>query len=841
MNSTPKRILIVEDEPAHAEAIRRALETADPEGLDVRVVGTLREYHECVAADRPDIALMDLNLPDGRAVEVLTSPPEAGPFPVLIMASDGNEQIAVEALKSGALDYVVKTPESFTTMARTLTSALREWELIHDRRWAEEVRNATLGLLHICYKSNRLRELMQDLAFYFQELTGCEAIGVRLRQGEDFPYYETRGFSKEFVLAESRLCAYDQAGEMIRDKAGDPAYECMCGNIICGRFDPARSFFSQHGSFWSNNTTRLLATTTDADRQAKTRNRCNGEGYESVALIPLRLHNETFGLFQFNDRRTGRFSPEKIALLEELVDYVTIALAKLIADEALLETGQRLQLATAAGHLGIWDLDLKNNVLFWDDRMFEIYGVDRNAFSGCFEIWEKCWHPDDRAMILEERRAALSGEKTYDLEFRIVCPGGFVKWIKTNATVIRDAEDRPIRMIGLNQDITDRKRIEEQLRQTQKMEAIGTLAGGIAHDFNNILGSVFGYAEMALLDAKAGQANQEFLEEILKAARRAKDLVAQILILSRQSKQEKTIFEIHLVIKEALKLLRASLPSNILIKQNISAQKSTILGDPSQIHQVLLNLCVNAAHAMEENGGTLSIGLSDFILDAESSIRYVDLRPGSYLKLSVSDTGQGIGQNILDRIFEPFFTTKKAGKGTGMGLAIVHGIVKSHGGDISVASEPGRGTVFNILLPLTEEHVEQVARTDGVMPGGSERILFVDDEPGLVEAGQKLLGRLGYKVTGKTGSVEALETFLEHPENFDLVITDMTMPNMTGKGLGREMMRVRPEIPIILCTGFSEIMNEEKAAETGFKGFLMKPLDFTELAGLIRKVLGATG
>ncbi|MBF0477421.1 MAG: PAS domain-containing protein, partial [Deltaproteobacteria bacterium] len=624
-------------------------------------------------------------------------------------------------------------------------------------------------------------------------------------------------------------------------KAGYPAYECMCGNIICGRFDPAKPFFSKHGSFWSNNTTRLLASTTEADRQAKTRNRCNGEGYESVALIPLRLQDETFGLFQFNDRGIGRFSPEKIALLEELVDYVAIALAKLMAEEALLEAGQRLRLATTAGHLGIWDLDLKNNVLFWDDRMFEIYGVAREAFPVCSEVWETCLHPDDRAMVQDERRAALGGEKTYDFDFRIIRPDGSVRYIKTNGMVIRDAEGRPIRMIGLNQDITDRKHIEERLRQTQKMEAIGTLSGGIAHDFNNILGSVFGYAEMALSDAESGLANPGFIEEILKAAQRAKDLVKQILILSRKSSQEKKIFEVQEIINEVLKLLRASLPSNIIFKQSISAERSTILGDPSQIHQVLLNLCVNGAHAMQENGGTLSIGLSDFILDADSSPKYLDLAPGSYLNLSVGDTGHGIEPNILDRIFEPFFTTKEKGKGTGMGLAIVHGIVKNHGGDISVAGGPGLGAVFNILLPLSDKQMEQVDSDGEVIPGGTERILFVDDEPGLVEIGQKQLNRLGYKVTGKTSSVEALEAFLEHPENFDLVITDMTMPNMTGKKLGREIMRVHPEIPIILCTGFSEIMNEEEAEQTGFKGFMMKPLDVGEMAGLIRKVLRANG
>ncbi|MBF0552545.1 MAG: response regulator, partial [Deltaproteobacteria bacterium] len=365
----------------------------------------------------------------------------------------------------------------------------------------------------------------------------------------------------------------------------------------------------------------------------------------------------------------------------------------------------------------------------------------------------------------------------------------------------------------------------------------GTLAGGIAHDFNNILGSIFGYTQLALDDAKAGIANPEFLEATYIAAKRARDLVRQILILSRQSKPEKKPTDLSLIIDEGTKLLRASLPADILIQTEISAEEAIVLGDPAQLHQVLINLGANAAHAMAESGGTLFISLIDFYLDPDSATGYIDLTPGHYVKLTVSDSGGGIDPGIIDRIFDPFFTTKDIGKGTGMGLAIVHGIIKSHGGAISVYSLPGRGSTFNILLPAVSSKPESTNDVEETIPPGTESVLLVDDEPGLADTCKRMLERLGYKVTAETSGVAALGAFMAHPDAFDLLITDMAMPHMTGDKLAREIMRQRPDIPVILCTGFSEAIDEEKARAMGCSGFLMKPIDITRLAKLIRQVL----
>ncbi|MBF0549214.1 MAG: response regulator, partial [Deltaproteobacteria bacterium] len=403
---------------------------------------------------------------------------------------------------------------------------------------------------------------------------------------------------------------------------------------------------------------------------------------------------------------------------------------------------------------------------------------------------------------------------------------------------IRDPEGKITNFVSINRDVTMQARLENQLRQAQKMEAIGTLAGGVAHDFNNILGSIFGYTQLALDDAKSGIVNVEFLEEIFKAAKRAKNLVQQILVLSRQTKYEKKPIELAPIIYESMKLMRASLPANIEINQEILAEKTTILGDSTQIHQVLMNLCTNAAHAMQENGGTLNIRLADVYLDARDAVKYIGMSPGPHLRLTVSDTGHGMDRRTRDRIFDPFFTTKEMGKGTGMGLAIVHGIIKNHGGAITVYSEPGQGTTFNILLPRMNSQSELTIDQSETIPTGSETVLLVDDELGLLEAGKMMLTRLGYNVTAKTSSLTALETFAAHPEDFDLLITDMTMPGMTGDKLAREILGIRPDLPIILCTGFSEAISEEKAEQTGIKGFIMKPIDLNSLARLIRKVLG---
>ena len=369
------------------------------------------------------------------------------------------------------------------------------------------------------------------------------------------------------------------------------------------------------------------------------------------------------------------------------------------------------------------------------------------------------------------------------------------------------------------------------------MEAIGTLAGGIAHDFNNILTPLFGYADLAMQYIPEENPARAMLQEVLKASLRAKELVKQILDFSRKSSQARCPVQIHLLIKETLKLLRASIPTTIEIKQDIPANCGYITADPTEIHQLIMNLCTNAAQAMEETGGVLEVRLECVALQQEDLRGEPRLKPGPYILLSVSDTGVGIPLGVRDKIFDPYFTTKADGKGSGMGLAMVHRIVKENCGLIRVHSQPGHGATFQIFLPQTAATVSADLIINDTVPKGTGHILFVDDEEAITRMAQNMFEILGYEVTTRTDSSQALELFRSQPDRFDLVITDQTMPVLTGEQLARELLRIRPDIPIILCTGYSPQMDEIQAKSLGISAFVMKPFNKKELAQTIKELL----
>ncbi|KJR99298.1 MAG: hypothetical protein VR65_17375 [Desulfobulbaceae bacterium BRH_c16a] len=411
---------------------------------------------------------------------------------------------------------------------------------------------------------------------------------------------------------------------------------------------------------------------------------------------------------------------------------------------------------------------------------------------------------------------------------------------------IQDKSATDGQSVAFLRDITERinaerekKNLQLQLQHAQKLEAIGTLAGGIAHDFNNILGAILGYAEMARDDCPAESMLEHDIDQVIQAANRAKDLVKQILAFSRQAKTEIIPLQPGIMVTETLNLLRSSLPATIAIAQDIDRDAGPILADPTQIHQILMNLCTNSFHAMEDMGGTLFVSVKSVAFLREDLVNVPDIQPGPFVQLTIKDTGSGFPPEIRDRIFDPYFTTKEAGKGTGMGLAIVHGIVKSYGGFITCDSQLGQGTIFRINLPIAEEQDLPDVQPLEPIQLGTERILFIDDEEFLIDMSRNMLERLGYKVTVRTSSLEALHTFRNQPEMFDLVITDQTMPGMTGIDLARRMMQIRPKVPIILCTGYSPLISEEKAKAMGIKGFALKPLSKSSISAIIREVLDA--
>jgi PAS domain S-box-containing protein len=573
---------------------------------------------------------------------------------------------------------------------------------------------------------------------------------------------------------------------------------------------------------------------------------CDAQSSLAMAIYPKIGKPWLWGISQCSHNREWTIAEQR--LFKAFGNRISDALSTLLLFRNLRQSEAGLKKAQQLAHVGSWEWHVADNRFKMSAETRRIFGIGEvDGRETPRQLLKKIVHPDDRKALARAVEAVAQGQPGDIMNYRIVRPDGSIRWIVAMPpeVVHFGRKGRPEVIIGTVQDITirkqmeeDKKRLENQLKGAQRVEAIGTLAGGIAHDFNNILAPIIGYTEISMSQLPEDSELRGNLSKVLQASNRAKDLVQQILTFSRQREKEAKPIKCQTIITEALKLLRASIPSTIEIHQRIDPDCGYVMGDATQIHQIIMNLCTNAYHAMEANGGRLWIELAEVHLDERNRNPKVTLLPGCYARLTVSDTGHGMDAAVMARVFDPYFTTKDKNKGTGLGLAVIHGIVKSHGGEITVSSIVGEGATFQVFLPITESvFPEEEVRLAVGNVSGNESILFVDDEELIAEMGRELLERLGYRVTVRTSSIEALRLYQSNPTKFDLVITDMTMPNMTGEELAQELMRQDPELPVLLCSGFSHRMSPERAQALGIKGYLMKPFVINSLAQTVRNVL----
>ena len=820
---TPSRILIIDDEKAIRDSFGAHLEDC---GYDILAAENGRVGLARFNDETPDLVIVDLRMPEVDGIQVLEQISRISPLTPLIVASGtGIVTDAIEALHCGAWDYLLKPIADLSVLTYAVEAALEKGQLKREnqayREQLEHLVEARTEQLeqantHLSQINSRLRHIVDTTralsfcsdvqqfgsllleAFGQHMLATGGSIYLREEHGLRLVHALDKGHAAEFIafpLPEKSIFARAMSGKQ-------PILEHHIGE---------NEAFQTSGWEGYADGSALVFPLPDE--------------FGGIAGI-MTLHGKTPPPFVDQDREIGTI----------LASYSCEALRAVRASEQLRESESRFRKILDTIPTGIFIVDAETrHIVYINPAAASMLGTDPQALIGkdCHEVI--CPSQPGHCPMESDKEMGLSEQILMSVN------GCDVPVLRTiSRTTLSGRECFLESVIDLSEQHraeVDKEQLEAQLRQAQKMEALGTLAGGIAHDFNNILSAVLGYSELGLQDLD-DQAHPLYpkLKAINHAGHRARDLVEQILAFSRMKEQLRAPVKISPIIREALKLLQSSLPANIQVRLDIKTDR-LVLGDPTQIHQIIMNLCTNAYHAMQEAGGILGVSLEQVSIDAPEVFGTSSLAPGQYLQLTVSDTGFGISPAIVDRIFDPYFTTKDKGKGTGLGLAVVHGIVKRHGGVISVDSREGEGTRFTVFLPVTVDETAESGIHKVKLPRGTEHVLLVDDEKALVEIGSEMLQRLGYRVTSVTGSLEALDAFRIDPFRFDIVISDYNMPGMTGDQMARQMLSIRRDLPIIICTGFSEVFDRQRAQAIGIRQTLMKPVTMEGIAHAVRKVL----
>ena len=904
--ATPLKILMAEDNPADCELVIRELRRAGFEP-DWHRVDTEKAFVELLD-DKLDLVLSDFHMPQFTGFRALELLKQSGlDIPFILISGTIGEDVAVEAMRMGASDYLMK--DRLTRLGAAVNHAIAERKLRGERRVLAEthrVTNAQLSqmLEHspaVLYVSKldgstTVPRLVTEGIVALLGFSVAEASSYEWWLGQLHPDDRERAIASrtEALMAGASVTEYrmrrkdgtyrwlEDTRRLVRDPSGKPIemigvwtditerkraeviMRQASGDVARGRrkrmhieiavlvVASAMIFVTAYCTDWFEFITRWFESRkyVDADEMVLTalfftvglaifayrrwrETELEMTSHQQVEAALGRLHDELDRRVQ---QRTVELNAANRALRAEITERQK-------AMEALGESEAQFRQVVENIHEVFWVVDpAKNRVIYVSPTYEKIWGLScQNAYAGS-HIGLDSIHEDDLARIELARRDKES-LGTYDEEFRILRPDGSIRWIHHRAFPVRDAAGAILRIVGVAEDVTERKLLEDQFRQVQKMEAMGTLAGGIAHDFNNILTAIIGYTELSEMTLVGNPKVRAFLGSVLQAAGRATGLIRQILTFSRRQALERKPIKLLPVVDESLKLLRATVPTTIEFDTALAKDTPTVLADSNQIHQILMNLGTNAWYAMRSRCGQLRVKLEKWFVDAEQAGAEPSLRPGIYARISVSDTGCGMDQATLRRLFEPFFTTKPPGEGTGLGLAVVHGIMDSHDGAVTVESRPGEGTTFRLYFPEHEGAAVLAPAKEGPVPrGNGERILVLDDEEVLAMLVQRALTELGYEAVFATKPGAALELVRADPQRFALVLTDQTMPEMTGIQLATELQLIRPDLPVIMMTGYTAPHMAERVEAAGVRDLLLKPVTLQSLGVAVQAILsGAPG
>ena len=828
-------ILIVDDVPQNLNLLNHILSRA---GYSVRVAGDGLTALNAVREKPPDLILLDIRMPVMDGFEVckhIKAGDTTRDVPVIFISGLQDAADKVKGFQAGGVDYITKPFDQADVLARVrihldLHGLQKDLETQVTQRTAQlQKANRALRMISstnkILVRAVDESSLLASVCDVLNDVGGFPFCWVGFPNLDENQSLKVVAYSAADAPACGPLIHSMETADGILDwpwamDAARTSAPAVIGNFIKEISDAPPSLEAIHQA-----------------------------GLTGCVSLPLIYNRNIYAVLTVLSGNPGLLEEEEVDLLKELCEDIAYGIhtlrereKHLQAQKALVESEQRYrQLFEKAGE-AVFVLrpqgDDDARVVQANQAAAEMHGYSVDELIGM--PITRLSAPEAAESFAERNRRMLAGEWIHE-EISHVQRDGTRFQTEVSAGPIDIGGQRYI--LAFYRNISDRKRIEAekaaletQIRQANKMEAIGTLASGIAHDFNNILSATSGYTELSIPLAPPGSILSKNLHKIQQANQRAAELVRHILTLSREKESAAQVLQPKLIIKEAVKLLRASLPSTIDIQQKIESE-AYILGDAAQVHQIIMNLCVNAGHAMEASGGVLSISLTDEELDSDFTRQYVHLNPGRYVVLEVADTGHGIPGEIIDKVFDPYFTTKPIDKGTGLGLAVVSGIVSNYRGEITVESEMGKGTRFTLFLPAVaaEQGVESVSRAP--IPTGTERILLVDDEPALVEIGQQLLQLLGYQVTTLSSSAQALELYSRDPDAFDLLVTDYTMPVMTGTQLAEAVLKINPDLPVILMSGLETTNIEAKAKRAGVQRIINKPIVIKEIAELIRDLL----